>query len=129
MKVGAGANMVAGACANGPYPILTQDIEMTGKESFFDKEAKFARRWLLSKGVMSQEDPKNAVDIELESFFRNCRDGQKPKADLEVGLADSIAVMLSNLAMDEGRKVYFNEIEKMGRGEAPKVVTTAAKKA
>jgi hypothetical protein len=67
---------------------------------------------------MAQEDPKNAVDVELESFFRNCRDGQRPKADLEVGLADSVAVMLSNMAMDEGRKVYFNEIEKMGRGEA-----------
>jgi predicted dehydrogenase len=117
-KVAAGATMVAGAGANGPYPILTSDIDMTGKESFFDKEAKFARRWLLSKGVMAQEDPKNAVDVELESFFRNCRDGQRPKADLEVGLADSVAVMLSNMAMDEGRKVYFNEIEKMGRGEA-----------
>ena len=38
--------------ANGPIPILTSDIDMTGKESFFDKEAKFARRWLLSKGVL-----------------------------------------------------------------------------
>jgi hypothetical protein len=28
-----------------------------------------------------------------------------------------VAVILSNLAMDEGRKVYFNEIDKMGRGE------------
>jgi hypothetical protein len=31
-----------------------------------------------------------------------------------VGLADSTAVILSNLAMDEGRRVYFNEIDKMG---------------
>jgi hypothetical protein len=28
-------------------------------------------------------------------------------------------VILRNLAMDDGRKVYFNEIEKMGRGERP----------
>ena len=34
---------------------------------------------------------------------------------VEVGLADSISVILSNLAIDEGRKVYFNEIEKMGK--------------
>ena len=27
---------------------------------------------------------------------------------------DAVAVILSNLAMDEGRKVYFNEIDKMG---------------
>ena len=31
-------------------------------------------------------------------------------------MADAIAVILSNQAMDEGRKVYFNEIEKMGKG-------------
>jgi predicted dehydrogenase len=126
-KVVAGATMVAGAGANGPIPILTSDIDMTGKESFFDKESKFARRWLMSKGVMMQEEQKNPVDVELESFFRNCRDGGRPRADLEVGLADSIAVMLSNQAMDEGRKVYFNEIEKQGRGEAPKKVETAKK--
>ena len=36
---------------------------------------------------------------------------------LEIGMADSAAVILSNLAMDEGRRVYFNEIDKMGRGD------------
>jgi hypothetical protein len=34
-------------------------------------------------------------------------------------MADSVAVILSNLAMDEGRKVYFTEIEKMGRTATP----------
>ena len=67
-----------------------------------------------------QEEQRNPVDVELESFFQNCRDGERPRADLEVGLADSVAVILSNLAMDEGRKVYFNEIDKMGRDEAVK---------
>jgi len=62
------------------------------------------------------------VDTELESFFNNCRDGKRPLADLEVGLADSVAVILSNLAMDEERRVQFSEIEKMGRG------TTAQRK-
>ncbi|HEY1341071.1 MAG TPA: gfo/Idh/MocA family oxidoreductase, partial [Bryobacteraceae bacterium] len=94
---------------------------------FFDREVKFARRWLTSKGIMLQEEQRNSVDVELESFFQNCRDGKKPRADLEVGMNDAIAVILSNLAMDEGRKVYFNEIEKLGR-EAPAPVTTAAKK-
>src|SRR5256885_121955 len=50
------------------------------------------------------------------------RDGKRPLADLEVGLADSVAVILSNLAMDEERRVQFSEIEKMGRG------TTAQRK-
>ena len=116
----AGATMVAGGGANGPIPIMTSDLQFTGDESFFSREAKFARRWLTAKGIMVQQEQHNCVDTELESFFQNCRDGKKPKADLEIGLADSIAVILSNMAMDEGRKVYFNEIDKMGRGEAVK---------
>src|ERR1035438_2851143 len=39
----------------------------------------------------SQEESRNPVDVELESFFRNCRDGGRPKADLEIGLADAVA--------------------------------------
>jgi predicted dehydrogenase len=111
----AGATMVAAGGANGPIPIMTSDMEFTGKESFLERESKFARRWLTSKGVMLQEEQRNPVDNELEGFFQNCRDLGRPKADIEVGLADSVAVILSNLAMDEGRKVYFNEIDKMGK--------------
>jgi len=110
----AGATMVASGGAGGPIPIMTSDLEFTGKEGFLDREVKFARRWLTSKGVMLQEEGRNPVDTELESFFQNCRDGKRPLADLETGLADSVAVILSNQAMDEGRKVYFNEIDKMG---------------
>jgi predicted dehydrogenase len=113
----AGATMVAAGGAGGPIPIMTGDLDFTGKETFFEREVKFARRWLTAKGVMLQEERRNPVDIELESFFQNCRDGKRPLADLETGLADSVAVILSNLAMDEGRKVYYSEIEKMGRGE------------
>jgi hypothetical protein len=97
---------------------MTNDLEFTGNESFLNREMKFARRWLTSKGVMLQEEQRNPVDVELESFFQNCRDGKRPLADLEIGLADSVSVILSNLAMDEGRKVYYSEMEKMGRGSA-----------
>jgi predicted dehydrogenase len=122
----AGATMTAGGGANGPIPIMTSDLDFTGKESFWDREVKFARRWLTSKGVMMQEEQRNPVDVELESFFRNCRDGKRPLADVEIGLADSVAVILSNQAMDEGRKVYFNEMDKMGRGEATTAKKTSA---
>jgi predicted dehydrogenase len=108
----AGATMVASGGAATPIPIMTADLDFKGDESFLDKEVKFAKRWLTSKGVIIQEEQRNPVDTELESFFQNCRDGKKPRADLEVGLADSVAVILSNQAMDEGRKVYFNEIDK-----------------
>jgi predicted dehydrogenase len=111
----AGATMVASGAAAGPIPIMTSDLELSSNENFLNREVKFARRWLTAKGVMLQEEQRNPVDNELESFFRNCRDGKKPLADLEVGLADSIAVILSNQAMDDGRKVYFNEIDKIGQ--------------
>lgn len=116
----AGATMVASGGANGPIPIMTSDLQLTGNESFFDREVKYARRWLTAKGVVLQEEKRNPVDTELESFFQNCRDGKRPLADLEVGLQDSIAVILSNLAMDEGRKVYFNEMEKLGKPSGSK---------
>jgi hypothetical protein len=96
---------------------MTSDLDFTPNASFLAREAKFARRWLTAKGVLVQEEQDNPVDIELESFFQSCRDLTSPKADLETGLRDSVAVILSNLAMDEGRRVYFNEIDKMGRGE------------
>ena len=114
----AGATMVASGGANGPIPLMTGDLAFTGSESFLEREVKFARRWLYSKGVFVQEESRNPVDIELETFFQNCKDGQRPKADLEAGLSDSVAVILSNLAMDEGRKVYYHEIETLGRPQA-----------
>ena len=108
------------AAGSRPLPILLSKDLMTGKESFLEKEMKFARLWLYQKGVLVPEEEKNPVDTELESFFNDCRTGGRPRADLEVGLQDSIAVILSNLALDEGRPVDFNEIEKMGKpGAAP----------
>jgi hypothetical protein len=80
---------------------------------------KFARRWLTAKGVMVQEEQRNPVDVELESFFNCCKTGKQPIAHLEIGMNDAIAVILSNKAMDEERKVYFNEMDKLGK-ETPK---------
>jgi predicted dehydrogenase len=116
----AGATMLTSGGAVRPVPIMTSDLEFGKSESFLSREAKFARRWLTVKGILAQEEPINPVDTELDSFFKNCRDGKKPLADLETGMHDAIAVMLSNLSIDEGRKVYFNEIEKMGMPESKK---------
>jgi len=114
-KYVAGATMVS-AAGSKALPILLDKDLITGKESFIDKEMKYARQWLYLKGIMVPEEEKNPVDIELESFFNDCRTGGRPKADLEVGLQDSIAVILSNIALDEGRVVNFSEIETMGKG-------------
>jgi predicted dehydrogenase len=113
----AGASMASTGRGGRGFPILLERDQMRGNESFLEKEMKFARRWLYSKGIMLPEEDRNPVDVEMESFFSACRTGQRPLADLEVGLADSTMVILSNLAMDEGRRVYFSEIDKMGRGE------------
>jgi predicted dehydrogenase len=123
----AGATMVTGSGARGPIPLMTSDLEFGKSDSFLAREAKFARRWLTAKGILVQEEQQNPVDTELESFFQNCRDGKRPLADLEVGLRDSISVILTNMAMDQGRKVYFNEIDKIGVGGEPPAVTTTAK--
>jgi hypothetical protein len=55
------------------------------------------------------------VDTELASFLNDARTGGHPKADLEVGLADSMGVMLSNKAMYEERRVSYSEIDGMGK--------------
>ena len=124
----AGATMVASGGNVRPIPIMTSDMEFNNDENFFGREGKFARRWLTTKGILAQEEATNAVDVELESFFRNCRDGKMPLANLEIGMNDAVAVMLSNMAMEEGRKVYFDEIEKMGL-EPEKRLTQSGKPA
>jgi len=111
----AGATLASTGRGSKALPILFERDTFTGRESFLEREMKFARRWLYAKGVMLPEEDRNPVDVQLDSFFDCVRTGARPKADLELGLADSTAVILSNLAMDEGRRVYFNEIEKMGR--------------
>jgi len=117
----AGATLAATGRGQIGLPILFDKDMITGRESFLAREMKYARLWLYKKGIMVPEEDRNPVDVELESFMDCVRTGARPKADIEVGLNDSIAVILSNLAMDEGRRVYFNEIEKMGRTpEQPK---------
>jgi len=110
----AGATMVS-AAGSRPLPILLSKDQMQGNESFLEKEMKFARLWLYQKGVLAPLEEKNPVDTELEHFFNDCRTNGRPRADIEVGLNDSIGVILSNKALDEGRMVAFNEIEKLSK--------------
>lgn len=129
-NVKAGATIATGAAQKG-LPIFLSKDAMTGNESFWEKEAKFARRWLATKGIMMPEEPRNPVDTQLDAFFESCRTLKRPAADIEVGLTDSTGVMLANTAMYEERRVYFNEIDKMGKATpAPgsKPAAAAAKK-
>ena len=110
----AGASLAGTGKGAKGIPILLEKDTPDANDSFIEKEMKFARRWLYSKGVMVPEEDRNPVDVEMESFLNDCRTGNRPRADLEVGLADSAAVILSNLAMYEERRVFSNEIDKMG---------------
>ena len=98
------------------FPILFTRDQISGEEPFLQREMKYARRWLYSKGIMVPQEERNPVDVQLETFLQSCRSGKQPKAGLEAGLDDAAAVILANLAMDQGRRVYFNEMEKMARG-------------
>jgi predicted dehydrogenase len=117
----AGATMTTAAASKGIPLLLPKDSQLNS-DSFLQREAKFAKRWLYSKGIMVPEEDRNPVTVSLEDFFLCCKDpvNRKPKANLEVGLHDSTAVILSNLAMDEQRRVNFSEIEVLGRGETTK---------
>lgn len=112
----ASASLTSTAAGKKGLPIMLSRDKVSGKESFLEREMKFARQYLYKKGVMVPQEDRNPVDVELESFFNATRTGKKPLADIEVGLADSIMVILANEAMDQGRRVYFNEMEKMGLG-------------
>jgi len=122
----ASATLTSTAAGRRGLPIMLSRDKVSGGESFIEREMKFARQWLYKKGVMVPQEDRNPVDVELESFLDATRTGKKPLADIEIGLADSIMVILANKAMDEGRRVYFNEIEKMGVGAPAK---EASKKA
>jgi predicted dehydrogenase len=94
---------------------------------FIEKEVEMAKRWLYQKGIMSPAEDKDPEYKELESFLIDVRDGGMPRSNIEVGLQDSIAVMLANLCMDEQRKIQFSEIETMGKDGVQ--MTDAGKKA
>ena len=107
-QAGASFNLAAGGKA---LPILLGGDQMTGSESFVEKEMKFARKWLYSKGIMVPNETRNPVTVSLESFFNDCKSGAKPRSNYEVGLDDSISVILANRAMDEERRVSYSELE------------------
>ena len=111
----AGATAARGDGSLRGFPILLERDQMTGEESFLQREMKFSRRWLYAKGIMAPEEERPPVQAALEGFFESCRTGKNQYADLDCGLDNSIAVMLANLAMDEGRQVRFDEFEHLAQ--------------
>ncbi len=102
-------------------PIILPSTDTDSQnDSFLMRESKIARRWLFDKGVLFPQEDRNPVDAQLESFLSDARrGGGRPNAGLEAGLAASTAVILSNVAMDENRRVAFKQIETMGLPAPP----------
>lgn len=96
------------------FPIDPEPID-PAEVGFIEKELFFARTWAYQKGILRPSEKVDPEYAELSSFLVDVAEGSRPRADIEVGLQDSIAVMLANMAMDEQRKVAFAEIESMGK--------------
>jgi predicted dehydrogenase len=115
-EVKKGENWVAGAtissekAASRGLPILLPADTIQAGDSFLAKELKFTRQWLYKHDILLPEEERNPVEIMLDHFFQCCRTGARPLADLEVGLHDSTGVILANRAMEEGRRVSFEEM-------------------
>ena len=90
---------------------------------FIDKEIFFAKTWAYRKGILRPSETVDPEYAELSSFLTDVATGGRPRADIEVGLQDSIAVILANYAMDEQRKVSFNEIHNLA-GEQPTEISS-----
>ena len=117
-----GENWVAGATVGmdtaeqgDGFPIDPEAVDPNAV-GFVEKELFFARTWAYNKGILRPTEDVDPEYAELSSFLTDVATGGRPRADIEVGLQDSVAVMLANLAMDQQRKVDFIEIEQMGGG-------------
>ena len=80
-------------------------------QGFVAREVEHARRWLVELGVIEVERERNPIQAEDEHFFECIRQGTKPLADLDVGTADSRAVIYANRAMDRKERVTWPEPE------------------
>lgn len=74
---------------------------------FIDRELRYAKHWLASLGIYNDEEPHDPNWSELNNYFAGIRDGQPVAAPIQVGLADALAVIYANRAIDTGQKVYW----------------------
>ncbi len=114
-EVDAGENWVAGATValdtaeqGDGFPINPETINPS-EVGFIEKELYFAKTWAYNKGILRPSETVDPEYAELSSFLTDVANGTRPLADVNVGLQDSIAVILANQAMDEERKVQFTE--------------------
>jgi predicted dehydrogenase len=77
------------------------------ESGFVDRELREAKHWLASIGIYDYEEPHDPNWSELSNFFAGIREGKPIAAPLEVGMADALAVIYANRAIDSGQKVFW----------------------
>jgi predicted dehydrogenase len=93
----AGATVSKAAAQKG-IPLFPEKEE---KDSgFVDRELHYAKRWLASMGIYTPEEPFDPYWGELVNFFASIREAKPVVAPLEVGVADAMAVIHANRAID-----------------------------
>jgi predicted dehydrogenase len=100
----AGATVAERSAQKG-IPIFPETSDVP--EGFVARELRFAKRWLASMGIYQFDEPQDPVRAELENFFASIREGKPVVAGLEVGVADSLAVIYANRSIDSGQKVFW----------------------
>jgi len=106
----AGATVTKRATEEGVLIYPDQENPDTG---FVDREMRYAKHWLASMGIYDYEEPHEPNWCELSNFFASIRDGKPIAAPLEVGVADALAVIYANHAIDTGQKVLWPKKEAM----------------
>jgi predicted dehydrogenase len=78
-----------------------------GGEGFFDREVKYAKRWLASMGISEYEEPHDPWYSEMVNFLASIREGKPVVAPLAIGVSDALGVIYSNRSVDTGQKVFW----------------------
>jgi predicted dehydrogenase len=110
----AGASVSARTRGYRAMPVLLERDQMTGDESFLDREMKYMRRWLYARGVMLPEEDTHPVAAQLAGFFDCVREANRPKAGVDAGLNNAQSVMFAQQALDGGQRVRFAGVASAG---------------
>jgi hypothetical protein len=100
----AGATVSEQAAQKG-IPIFPE--KPNGQGGFLDREWRYARRWMASMGIYEYEEPHDPWWSEMVNFLASVREGKPVVAPLELGVADALAVIYGNRAVDTGQKVFW----------------------
>lgn len=104
----AGATVSKQAAQEG-FPIFPE--KGNGQGGFMEREWRYARRWLASLGIYDFEEPHDPWWYELRNYLASIREGKPVAAPLDVGVADAMAVIYGNRAVDTGQRVFWPKKE------------------